>query len=166
MEVTIGRFLRLLIAIIVLVIIGWLLYSLSTILTILLLSALIAYVLDPIASYLEAKGMSRTSATVIIFLLFFIFIGISIWVLLPGLLGELYTLQQNLDLNDTTSLTKKIESFISSNLGFIDVKNLNIEEKVRTEISLLTDQLLSMLANLISIISIDVIIPFVVFFLF
>lgn len=165
MDMTIGKFLRLLITIMVLVIIGWLLYSLSTILTILLLSALIAYILDPIASYLEAKGMSRTSATIIIFLVFFIFIGVSIWVLLPGLLGELYTLQQNLNLNDTTSLTKKIESFISSNLGFIDVKNLNIEEKVRNEISVLTDQLLSMLANLISIISIVVIIPFVVFFL-
>ena len=112
MDMTIGKFLRLLITIMVLVIIGWLLYSLSTILTILLLSALIAYILDPIASYLEAKGMSRTSATIIIFLVFFIFIGVSIWVLLPGLLGELYTLQQNLNLNDTTSLTKKIESFI------------------------------------------------------
>jgi predicted PurR-regulated permease PerM len=165
MDLTIGRFLRFLITIIVLVIIGWLIYSLSTIITILLLSALIAYILDPVASYLEAKGMSRVYATIIIFLLFFITIGITSWTLLPGLLGELYTLQQSLSLEDTTSLSKKVEAFIGTNLGFINVENLEIEEKIRNTLSLLTDELLTILANLLSIISFVVIIPFVVFFL-
>jgi putative permease len=165
MDLTIGRFLRFLIAIIVLVVIGWLIYSLSTIITILLLSALIAYLLDPVASYLEAKGMSRVYATIIIFLLFFITIGITSWTLLPGLLGELYTLQQSLSLEDTSSLSKKVETFIGTNLSFINVENLEIEEKIRNALSLLTDELLTILANLLSIISFVVIIPFVVFFL-
>ncbi len=165
MDLTIGRFLRFLIAIIVMVIIGWLIYSLSTIITILLLSALIAYILDPVASYLEAKGMSRVYATIIIFLLFFITIGITSWTLLPGLLGELYTLQQSLSLEDTTSLSKKVETFIGTNLGFINVENLEIEEKIRNTLSLLTDELLTILASLLSIISFVVIVPFVVFFL-
>lgn len=165
MDLTIGRFLRFLIAIIVLVVIGWLIYSLSTIITILLLSALIAYILDPVASYLEAKGMSRVYATIIIFLLFFITIGITSWTLLPGLLGELNTLQQGLSLEDTSSLSKKVETFIGTNLGFINVENLEIEEKIRNALSLLTDELLTILANLLSIISFVVIIPFVVFFL-
>lgn len=165
MDLTIGRFLRFLIAIIVLVVIGWLIYSLSTIITILLLSALIAYILDPVASYLEAKGMSRVYATIIIFLLFFITIGITSWTLLPGLLGELYTLQQSLSLEDTSSLSKKVETFIGTNLGFINVENLEIEEKIRNALSLLTDELLTILANLLSIISFVVIVPFVVFFL-
>jgi predicted PurR-regulated permease PerM len=147
------------------VVIGWLIYSLSTIITILLLSALIAYILDPVASYLEAKGMSRVYATIIIFLLFFITIGITSWTLLPGLLGELYTLQQSLSLEDTTSLSKKVEAFIGTNLGFINVENLEIEEKIRNTLSLLTDELLTILANLLSIISFVVIVPFVVFFL-
>ncbi len=165
MDLTIGRFLRFLIAIIVLVVIGWLIYSLSTIITILLLSALIAYILDPVASYLEAKGMSRVYATIIIFLLFFVTIGITSWTLLPGLLGELNTLQQGLSLEDTSSLSKKVETFIGTNLGFINVENLEIEEKIRNALSLLTDELLTILANLLSIISFVVIIPFVVFFL-
>ncbi|MCK4559585.1 MAG: AI-2E family transporter [Calditrichia bacterium] len=165
MDLTIGRFLRFLIAIIVLVVISWLIYSLSTIITILLLSALIAYILDPVASYLEAKGMSRVYATIIIFLLFFVTIGITSWTLLPGLLGELNTLQQGLSLEDTSSLSKKVETFIGTNLGFINVENLEIEEKIRNAFSLLTDELLTILANLLSIISFVVIIPFVVFFL-
>ena len=165
MELTIGRFLRLFVAIIVLVVIGWLLYSLSTIITIILISALIAYILDPVASYLEARGLSRTYATVIIFLLFFVIVGVTSWILLPGLISELYTLQKNLSLGDTSSLTKRIEALIGSNFGFIDVENLEIEEKVRNGISMFTSQLLTMLANLISILSIVVIVPFVVFFL-
>jgi len=164
MDITVGKFLRLFVVSIALIIIGWLLYSLSTIITIILLSALIAYILDPVASYLEARGMSRTYATVIIFLLFFIFVGVFSYIFLPGLISELYTLQENLSLNDTSSLTKKIETFIGANFGFVDVKNLDIEEKVRNGISTLTSQLLTMLANLISIISFVVIVPFVVFF--
>jgi predicted PurR-regulated permease PerM len=165
MDITIGRFLRLLIAIIVLMVIGWLLYSLSTILTILLLSALIAYILDPIASYLEAKGVSRIYATIVIFLMFFIIIGVVSWVFLPGLISELYTLQQNLSLEDTSSLTNRIETFISANFGFIDVKTLAVEEKVKNGISMLTDELLALLGGLLSFISIVIIVPFVVFFL-
>jgi putative permease len=165
MDITVGKFLKLLIVIFVIVIMGWLLYSLSTIITIILISALIAYVLDPIASYLEARGMTRTYATVIIFLLFFVIVGVTSWILLPGLISELYTLEENLSLEDPSSLAKRIEDFIGTNLGFINVKNLDIEEKVRNSISIFSDQLLTTLANLISIISAVVIVPFVVFFL-
>ena len=165
MDLTVGRFLKFLIVIIFLAIIGWLLYSPSNIITILLLSALIAYILDPIASYLEAKGITRVYATAIIFLLFFIIVGMASWFFLPGLISELYTLQQNLSLEDTSTLTKKIETFIATNFSFIDGKTIDIESKVENGISLLTDEVLSILANLISIISVIVIVPFVVFFL-
>jgi predicted PurR-regulated permease PerM len=165
MDLTIGKFLRLLIAIIVLIVIGWLLYSLSTVITILLLSALISYILDPIASYLEAKGITRIYATVTIFLIFFMTIGATSWIFLPGLFSELFTLQQNLSLEDTSSLTERIESFISANLGFINVKSLDIAGKVGNGVSMLTDELLAILGGLISFISIVIIVPFVVFFL-
>jgi predicted PurR-regulated permease PerM len=165
MDLTIGRFLKFLIAIIVLVAVGWLLYSLSTVITILLLSALIAYILDPIASYLEAKGITRIYATVAIFLMFFIIVGLTSWIFLPGLISELFTLQQNLSLEDTSSLTEKIEKFISSNLGFVNVKNLDIAGKIGNGVSLLTDELLSILTGLLSFISIVIIVPFVAFFL-
>lgn len=165
MDLTIGRFLKFLIAIIVLLVIGWLLYSLSTIITIVLLSALIAYILDPIASYLEAKGISRIYATVIIFLIFFIIIGAVSWVFLPRLIGELYMLQQNLSLGSTSDLAQKIQTFITTNLGFIDAQSFDIEGEVRNGISLLTDELLAVLGGLISFISMVAIVPFVVFFL-
>jgi putative permease len=160
-----GKFLRFLIAIILLGMIAWLLYSLSTIITIIVISALMAYILDPIASYLEAKGLSRSNATIIIFLLLFATIGLVGWTLLPGLFYELFDLQQTLNLKDTASISQKIQEFIEQNLSFINVENIDIDEKVKNIISFLTDELLSILANLVSVISYIVIIPFVIFFL-
>jgi len=165
MDLTVGRFLRFLIVSIILVVVGWLLYELSTIITILLLSALIAYILDPIASYLEAKGITRTYATFIIFFMFFFIIAVASWIFLPGLIRELHTLQQNLMSEDPSTLTRRIEAFITTNLKYFDVKTLAIEEKVQNGISLLTDELLAILAGFISTISIVFIVPFVVFFL-
>lgn len=160
-----GKFLRFLIAIILLGMIAWLLYSLSTIITIIVISALMAYILDPIASYLEAKGLSRSNATIIIFLLLFATIGLVGWTLLPGLFYELFDLQQTLNLKDTAGISQKIQEFIEHNLSFINVENIDIDEKVKNIISFLTDELLSILANLVSVISYIVIIPFVIFFL-
>ncbi len=160
-----GKFLRFLIVMIILGMIAWLLYSLSTIITIIVISALMAYILDPIASYLEAKGLSRSNATIIIFLLLFATIGLLGWTLLPGLFYELFDLQHTLNLKDTASISQKIQEFIEQNLSFINVENIDIDEEVKNIISFLTDELLSILANLVSVISYIVIIPFVIFFL-
>jgi predicted PurR-regulated permease PerM len=165
MDLTIGRFLRFLVAIILLGLIGWLLYNLSSILTIIIISALLAYILDPIASYFEAKGLSRGNATVIIFVVFFSTIGLIGWTLLPGFFRELFTLQNSLNLEDTESISQSLKSFIEKNFSFINVENINLEEKVKNTLSVFTDELLSILANLLSVVTYVVIIPFVVFFL-
>ncbi len=165
MDLTIGRFLRFLVAIFLIALVGWLLYNLSSIITIIIISALMAYILDPIASYLEAKGLSRGNATVIIFLIFFTSVGVIGWALLPGFFNELFSLQNSLNLGDTNSISESIKEFIAKNFSFINVENMNIEEKVKNTMSLLTDELLSLLANLVSVISYVVIIPFVIFFL-
>ena len=165
MDLTVGKFLRFVTVIFFLVLIGWLLYSLSTIITIIIVSALLAYILDPIASYLEARGLSRSNATVIIFLVFFIVIGLIGITLLPGLFSELFTLQSSIHLEDPSSISESIEKFIRTNFSFVNVDNLNIEEKVKNAMALFTDEIFDLLANLVSFLSVVVIIPFVVFFL-
>lgn len=165
MELTVGRFLRLLVAIIVLAAIGWLLYSLGTIISIMIISALIAYILDPVASYLEAKGMSRTNSTVIIFLSFFVLLGLIGWIFMPGLFHELFTLQQNLNFGDTSSIAETVKDFIKINLPFLNAESMNIEQKTQDMVALLTNEIFALLANLLSVVSYVVIIPFIVFFL-
>jgi predicted PurR-regulated permease PerM len=165
MDITIGKFLRLIVAIIIIVLIGWLLYNLSTILTILIISALMAYILDPIASYLEAKGLSRSNATVVIFLVFFSTVALLGWALMPRFFAEILSLQNNLNLEDSESVRQMIKEFITKNFGFINLESINLDDKIRDAVSLLTDELLALLTNMLSLITYIVIIPFVVFFL-
>ena len=68
-------------------------------------------------------------------------------------------------MEDTESISQTVKDFIEKNLSFINVENVNIEDKVKTTISVLTEEVLSILANLLSVITYIVIIPFVVFFL-
>ena len=95
MDLTVGRFLRFVIAIFIMAVIGWILYELSNIITILIISALLAYILDPFASYLEAKGLSRSQASMLIFVVLILVVGLSTWLLGGKLFNELSSLQQS-----------------------------------------------------------------------
>ena len=165
MEFTVARFLRYLIILFFVVVTGWLLYSLSNILTLLIIAFLFAYILDPVASYFEAKGLSRSSATTIIFLLIIMITGLGGWLFLPGLFSELFSLQKNMTLGDSGGLIDSVESFIQHNISFIDVNEFDLHGKVAEFLNSVSEQLLVILGSLVSLISTLVIIPFVVFFL-
>jgi putative permease len=165
MDFTVARFLRYLIIIFFIAVLGWLLYSLSHIITLLIIAFLIAYILDPIASYFEGRGMSRTMATVIIFLAFFMIIGIGAWLFLPALFRELFALQKSITPGDTGGFIDAIESFINTNIGFIDVQDLDLHARINSFLSQISDELLLLLGSMVSLITTMVIIPFIVFFL-
>ncbi len=165
MELTIGRFLRLIVALIFLFALGWFFYTLSNIVTILIISTLLAYILDPIASQLEAKGLSRSLATTLIFILFFIFLFIIGWKVFPTLFNDLLSIQKNLNPNTTENLFIQIEKFLQENFTFVNLRELNIQNEINELLSSLTKQLIAFAADLVSVISTVVIIPFVTFFL-
>jgi putative permease len=165
MDLTIGRFLRFVIAIFILAVIGWFLYTLSNIITIMIISALLAYILDPIASYLEARGLSRVQATVIIFSILFLIIGLSTWLLIPKLIHEMSTIQQGGGSGQKIQFLVSLENFISTRFSFIDPSQLNFQEKFTAFTSGLSEQIVAFIPNMVSVIMVAVIIPFVVFFL-
>jgi putative permease len=165
MELTIGKFLRFIVVLIFLFAIGWLFYTLSNIVTILIISMLFAYILDPVASQLEAKGFSRSLATVLIFVLFFLLLFIIGWKIFPTLFNDLLSIQKNLNPNTTQDFFIQIEKFIQEKFTFINVSDLNIQGEINKLISNLTKQLISFAADLVSVISLVIIIPFITFFL-
>jgi len=69
MEYTISRIFKAITFILVFAAIGWILYTLSSIITIIIISVLIAYILDPVASYFESRNFTRTQSTVFIFII-------------------------------------------------------------------------------------------------
>ena len=161
MEPTVGKFLRFIVILFFLSILGWLIYTLSTIITVIIVSALIAYILDPIASYLEAKNIKRIHATAIIFIIFFLIIIALASLVIPALFNELKGLQSGAGLGSLSHYIDTVERFIQINFGNIE---LDLKTKINTFLMTYTDQLLSMLINAVSIISAVVIIPFIVFF--
>ncbi|MFC2088054.1 AI-2E family transporter [Calditrichota bacterium] len=165
MEFTIGKFLRLVVALFFIFVIGWLIYSLSNIVTIIIISALIAYILDPIASSLEAKGFGRATAAIIVFIVFIGGIILLGWMIFPTLFKELMTMQNNLTPDATDGFLTQIENFFHEQITFINIKELNLRAEINDFIANLTKQSLSFAADLVSVISAAVIIPFVTFFL-
>lgn len=75
---------------------GWcvLVYLLAPILTPFVLSALLAYIGDPIVDRLERRGLKRTLAVVVVFALFFVLLLVALLVLLPLLERQLVALAQ------------------------------------------------------------------------
>ena len=59
----------------------------------------------------------------------------------------------------------KIENFLQQNFAFINISELNIQNEINELLADFTKQMISFAANLVSIISTVVIIPFVTFFL-
>jgi putative permease len=165
MDFTVARFLRYLIIIFFIAVTGWLLYSLSDILTLLIIAFLLAYILDPVACYFEAKGLSRSSATLIIFSTIFTILGIVGWLFLPRLFNELLSLQNTITAEDSGGFIIAIETFVEKNIPFVDIKEFDLYGKISMLLNSISGQMLIILGNLVSLVSTLVIIPFVVFFL-
>lgn len=68
---------------------GWLLYLLAPVLTPFAVSALLAYLCDPVVDRIEARRISRTVAVVIVFALLVIAFVIALLVLLPMLQDQI-----------------------------------------------------------------------------
>lgn len=164
MDVTVGRFLRFIVILFFMVIIGWLMYKLADLLTIIIVSFLIAYILDPVASFMEARGFSRSVATTIIFTAFFLIVAINVWLVLPGIVSQLFVLQKQLSSGGMDSLIQAVEDFFKGTISMVDVESFDIKGKLTSFMTYASEQVMAILSNIVSIISAAVIIPFVVFF--
>lgn len=164
MEITIGRILKFLTISAIIAAAIWLVVLLKSILILLLISAVIAYILDPFASYLEFKGFSRLNATLMIFLIFSVVITLLSYVLVPALINELTFLQKGFDGSKASELFSVLEASIKENIPMLSGQDLNLYGKLQSILKDLTDSYYLILVDIVSLISTIVIIPFTVFF--
>jgi predicted PurR-regulated permease PerM len=75
---------------------GWLVYLLSPILTPFVVSALLAYLGDPLVDRLEARGLKRTPAVALVFSVIFLLLLLLLILLLPRLEAQITQLLQKL----------------------------------------------------------------------
>ncbi len=165
MDVTVNRFLKIVLSIMFLLAIGWVVVELSSILIIFIIGALLAYILDPITSFLEYKGLSRTSATAVIFLCLALLLFIFIYFIVPPIIDQIKVIQYNLGSGKSAETINRIEQFIRNNLPMLKDVNLDLQNKLNTAVNHFSNSIFSLVGSVISIITTLVIIPFVVFFL-
>ncbi|MBN2424502.1 MAG: AI-2E family transporter [Calditrichaceae bacterium] len=143
----------------------WLASILQSTVTILIISFLIAYILDPLASYFERKWLNRMGATVVVFLFIAVIIGAIFSFLLPPVLREIQVINNNLGTESSMESFQKIELTIRSYLPFISPESLNIREWISRILDTTFSSIISIIGSVVSIVTTMVIIPFAVFFL-
>ena len=106
-------------------IVAGLLYLLQPVLTPFVVGIGIAYLADPFADRIEARGFSRTVATVIVFVVLTLILGAIILVLVPLLIKQIQTLVQMLP-NIEVWYNATLLPWLQSTLG-VDVKSMNLD---------------------------------------
>ncbi len=118
-------------AVAVVIALFYFMYAIADVMKILITSALIAYILDPIAVKLESRGMSRTTATLIIFLSLLLLLTGALIILLPALIDQISAIQAELSPEQATALFSRLDSFIVNKLSFLGIHNLGLSEKLQ-----------------------------------
>ena len=165
MDYTVSRFFKIILLLMLLVASIWLAITLSSILTVLIISMLIAYILDPLASFMEYKGLSRLQATLVVFLMIAIMLSIAVAYVIPPLIEEIKTIEHNISSGSSTEYIQNIESWIQENIPFFAGQTLDLQDKVKSLAGQFASSFFSIVGSVVSVITTMIIIPFAVFFL-
>ncbi|MFA4917733.1 MAG: AI-2E family transporter [Thermodesulfovibrionales bacterium] len=141
------------------------LFLIPDIVKLVVIAALLSYILDPLANLLESRGMSRTKATVTIFLGIVMLLVIFYLVLLPPLFEQIKSLQSGLNPEQTGAMVSRLENVLVENLSFIGVKDLDLAGKLQGSMAHAGEWMFSHVLDAASLITSMILIPFIVFFL-
>lgn len=139
--------------------------SIGSLVRLIVISALLAYIIDPIACFLESRGLSRFSATCVIFPAFALITGTFVFFFLPPLAKEVRALQAGFDYSRAAAIISDMENIFEKNLAFLGIKDLNLAEKIQKALGDFGAWVFSHLLDIASLVTDLVIVPFMVFFL-
>jgi len=165
MDYTISRIFKVIMILVLLAGVIWLAAALSSLLSVVIVSMLIAYILNPLASYIESLGLTRLQATLIIFLMIAVSISIAVAFVIPPMINEIRTIEQSISSGSSTEYIQNAENWIQDNIPFFAGQTLDLETKAKEMISQLAASFFSIVGSVVSIITTMIIIPFAVFFL-
>jgi predicted PurR-regulated permease PerM len=165
MESSIGKTFKYLAIFALIVSLIWAFILLKFIIALLLVAAVIAYILDPIASFMVARGITRLQSTILIFLIIGMVFGTLLYLLVPSLMVELNFLQEGIGGTQASELLTKLENTIYETIPVLSGQELNLYDKLQGTLQNLAESFFSIIVDLVSVISTMIIIPFAVFFI-
>ncbi len=164
MENVTGRWIKLILILLAFAGIMAFLASIGDLVKVLLISGLLAYVLDPIVTQFESYGLDRTPATVLLYLILAIILGIAFVTVIPFVTSELVDLSEGITPEKTQLLISRVDTAINNLLALIGLKNLSFSGKIAESLVAFSSSLFSNVLNVLSLFSIVLLIPFIVFF--
>ncbi len=120
-------------------------FSVGSLVRLLVICALLAYVLDPAASFLESLGMSRAGAAVLIFVVLgALLAGLGIW-LYPTFLERTQALKAGDYHTRANALISRLEELLRTQFAFLGLAKLNLAAEVQRLQGELADAVLASL---------------------
>lgn len=165
MEATIRRWVKSLIIFAVLLGLLYFLIAIGDLVKLMIISAILAYVLDPLVTMIEANGLNRTPATAILFSAMMIVFAAIMILLLPVVSSEIISISRSIDPEKAQAAFVQLESFLAGFTAFIGVPDLNL---TTTLVDMVVQYGNDIFGNLLSVVSLFtnlVLIPFIAFFL-
>jgi predicted PurR-regulated permease PerM len=142
-------------------------YLFANILAILIVSVLITLIFDPLVTFIEKRGFNRGLATLSVFITmgFFIYAGISL--VIPKILNQFSDISSAFSQDNINILLLKIESKIEKVIPFISSYNLSSRAGgfIQNYFTNFVSNISEFIYNLISILAIAVIVPFLTFYM-
>jgi len=143
----------------------WFAFSIGALVRMVIIAFIVAYLLNPLINWIESSGMGRTAATSAVFLVILVVVGYVLFLVLPMVVDELKTAQENMASGQASDKLFKIKGAIEEKLAFIGIRDLDIMEKTRNYFVNVGNKLFQYLLNAVSIVTNLIIIPFISFFL-
>ena len=161
-----GRYATILVVTLIAVAAAGFLFAIGEIVRLLIVAALLAYILDPIANELESRGMNRVGATGVVFL----GIGLAIYLigffLLPAFIHEIQNLQESGSPNQTSLIISEAQRFLNQKLAFFGLQKIDLTAKIQELKRGVGDQIIGYLVtNAVPFVAHAVAVPFIIFFL-
>jgi putative permease len=130
-----------------------------------ILSLLLAYILDPLATALEARGMGRTLAVVLVLLFLTLLICGSAYLLVPAVMEQMGALQSGATTEQAAEAIRGIERSLKTNFAFLGLEDLDLLGRIGAIKQGISERIFAfLLSDSLSLIVSAVTIPFLMFF--
>ncbi|MDX1739916.1 MAG: AI-2E family transporter [Rhodothermales bacterium] len=139
--------------------------DLGHVVRLLIVGGLLAYLLDPLARALEARGMSRSSATVLIFVGLVVVLAILVYALFPVVAAQVAGLRQGFDVTDVDRLLYDIDWVVNGILSRFGAGTVDVPTAAYDWLARQSGNLIQIIPNAFSMAVDVIIVPFIMFFL-
>jgi predicted PurR-regulated permease PerM len=147
-----------------LAVVGYLLVSGGHLVKLVIISALLAYIIDPLASALESRGLSRAAATTIIFIVIVGVMSVAFLVIAPVLVKQLMAIQSSFKAGSADAMLQRLERALQAYFTAFDFRDLNLSERLQALTGSAAQWIFAHIMDFVSLLTNIILIPFMVFF--